>query len=316
VEIMGRLALLLIVATALVLSGAGAAVAQDMDVSFSDVKLQELGFPEIVVTVGPDGVDAPSELGAGSYLITLQPTEEFSTYLDIMQPPAGLSEDEATDLALQAARNDLAQPDWGYLGGTNTFEVGVPVTFAVNLQPGEYVWAASYYAMEQGSEEIMTLMPLTVTGSAGTPVMGTPGSDTASPIAGATGPTVRLEMTDDPAFIVSPDPVPAGPQIWEVTNTGTEEAHHFIMQRIPDGVTAEQILAEFNSMMSGTPTAGEPLMAQFTYVGYAALQSGGYTAWQEFDLDPGTYALLCFIIDPDTSRPHVLDGMVTTFRVE
>jgi hypothetical protein len=51
-------------------------------------------------------------------------------------------------------------------------------------------------------------------------------------------------------------------------------------------------------------------------VGYAALQSGGYTTWQEFDLEPGTYAITCFIIDPATGVPHLLDGMVTTFVVE
>jgi hypothetical protein len=46
-------------------------------------------------------------LAAGYHLVTLHPTEEFSAYLDIMQPSAGLAEDEATDLALQAASNDL-----------------------------------------------------------------------------------------------------------------------------------------------------------------------------------------------------------------
>jgi hypothetical protein len=51
-------------------------------------------------------------------------------------------------------------------------------------------------------------------------------------------------------------------------------------------------------------------------VGYAALQSGGTTTWQEFDLDPGSYAVLCFIVDPETGVPHLMDGMVKTFTVE
>jgi hypothetical protein len=88
------------------------------------------------------------------------------------------------------------------------------------------------------------------------------------------------------------------------------------MQRIPDGVTADDIVAEYTSLFSGTPPAGEPLVAQFTYVGYVALQSGGVTTWQEFDLEPGTYAVTCFIIDPHTGVPHLLSGMVTTFTVE
>jgi hypothetical protein len=288
------------------------AAAQNMDVSFSDVKLRELGYPEITITVGEDGVDAPSELAAGYYLITLQPTKEYSTYLDIMQPPAGLSTDEATRLALDAAANDLAQSGWGYLGGTNTFEVGVPVSFAIYLAPGEYAWAASYYQLSGEGDEIMKLVPLTVTGGA------TPEATTAeaTPAAGGPKADVRLEMTDDLVYMVSPDPLPTGPQIWEVANTGTKQSHHLVMQRIPEGTTAEQILAEFGGMMAGTPPAQDSIAMQAVYVGYAALQSGGYTTYQEFDLDPGTYAVICFIIDPETGMPHVMNGMVTVFTVE
>ncbi len=179
-----------------------AATAQEMDVSFSDEKLRALDYPEIAITVGPDGVDAPSALAAGFYLITLQPTDEFSAYVDIMQPPDGLSMEDATDLALQAAANDLAQPEWGYVGGTNTFDVGVPTSFAIHLEPGEHVWTGSYYAMEEGAEDFVTLAPLTVTGG---------DVSAASPVAEA--------------------------------------------------------------------AAEPPLVMQFTYVAYAALQSGGTTTW-------------------------------------
>jgi hypothetical protein len=307
VRLFGLLAML----GAVLLAQVGSVAAQGMDVSFSDVKLRELGYPEIVVTVGTDGVDAPSELPAGYYLITLQPTEQFSTYLDIMLPPAGLSTDEATKLALDAAANDLAQPDWGYLGGTNTFEVGVPVSFALYLAPGDYVWAASYYPMAQGGEETMKLVPLTVTGEA-TPAA----SPEASPAAGGPEAAVRLEMTDELVYVVSPDPLPAGDQIWEVSNTGETQAHHLVMQRVPEGTTADQILDEFHGMMAGTPPAQDSISAQSTYVGYAALQSGRYTTHQEFDLDPGSYAVICFIIDPATQMPHMMNGMVTVFTVK
>ena len=45
------------------------------------------------------------------------------------------------------------------------------------------------------------------------------------------------------------------------------------------------------------------------------MQSGGQTIWSEFDLDPGTYAVICFILDHETGRPHAVDGMVTVFTV-
>jgi hypothetical protein len=278
----------------------------EIDPAFSDTLIRDLEYPEVTVEVSPEGVTAPAELPAGPHLVTLVAAEGLIGYVDIMQPPPGLREEEATRLALDAAANDLVQPDWVYLGGTNTPNEGETASFVIDLQPGEFQWAASSYS-EGGADEIMHLAPLTVTAAAATPV-----TDTAlgPPDAG-----VVLEMTDDLDYIVTPDTVPAGPQIWEFTNTGTHSAHHVVMFRVPDGTTSEQIVTEFSAMMSGTPTSGEPLMAQMAWVGYAALHSGGQTTWAEFDLEPATYAVICFIVDPATGRPHVLDGMATVFGV-
>lgn len=292
---------------ALLVGTPGLAVAQmEVDSAFDDALIRELGYPEVMVEASPDGVSAPAELAAGLYLVTLVPVERPIAYLDIMQPPPGLSDEEAAQLALDAGANDLAQPDWVYLGGTNTFTPGEPVSFVINLAPGEYQWAASSYS-EGGNDEVMHLAPLTVTAGEGTPA--------ATPVSLPKA-DVTLEMTDDLQYIVTPDPVPAGPQIWEVVNTGAHSAHHVVMSRVPEGTTGEQIVAEFASLMAGTPPAGEPLLAQMVGVAYAALQSGGQTTWNGWDLDPGTYAVICFIIDPATGRPHVLDGMATVFTVE
>lgn len=281
-----------------------------IDPAFSDTLIRTLGYPEVTVSVTPDGVDAPAELPAGLTLITLQAAKSLIGYVNIMQPPPGLSEEEATDLALAAAADDLVQPDWVYLGGTNTPNPDQTATFLIDLQPGEYQWAASIYG-EGGANEVMFLTPLTVrpgdTAASGTPL--------ATPVASRPQAGVVLEMTDDLDYIVTPDPVPAGPQLWEMTNTGQHSAHHVVMMRVPDGATSEQIIAEYGGLMAGTPPAGESLVFQLQWVGYAALQSGGQTTWAEFDLSPATYAVICFISDPATGRPHLLDGMVTAFTV-
>jgi hypothetical protein len=275
------------------------------DMAFNDDVLRDLSYPEINIGVSPDGVTAPSTLEAGYYLVTLSATGDYVAYVDFMQPPAGLTQDEATKQALAAARDDLAQEGWGYAGGNNTFKIGVPTSFVIFLVPGEYQIAASYYKMEQGSEEIMRLTTLSVTAGA------TPAS---TPVAEPEA-DVTLEMTDELRFHVTADPVAAGPQLWKITNTGMHHAHHVVMVRLPEGITADQIVAEFNGFMAGTPPAGQPVMAQFTYVGYAALQSGGQTTWVGFDLDPGPYAVLCFISDGESGRPHLADGMVSVFTV-
>lgn len=290
-----------------------AAQEPNVDTAFSDEIIDTLGYPELAVAVGPDGVDAPASVAEGYYLVTLSAVEPYVAYVDFMQPPAGLSDDEATELALAAARDDLAQPGWVYAGGSNTFDLGVPAKFVIYLAAGEYRIAASYYLPDSGSEEVMRLVPLTVT--AGATPRGSPAASPAATPAAEPPASVTLEEADELRYVVTPDPVPAGPQLWKITNTGEEHAHHVVMVRLPEGVTADAIVAEFTSLMSGTPPAGPPLVEQFVFVGYAALQSGGQTTWVEFDLDPGSYAVICYIVDPHTGRPHVLDGMATVFAV-
>jgi hypothetical protein len=289
-------------------SGTVAARQAQIDPAFSDTIIRTLGYPEVTVEVGPEGVTAPATLPAGLTSVTLRAAEGLIGYVDLMQPPAGLSADEATTLALNAARDDLAQADWVYLGGTNTPNPGQTATFLIDLAPGMYQWAASSYHAD-GSNEIMHLAPLNVTPGAATPRVGTP-TALSTP-----KPGVTLEMTDRLRYMVSPNPVPAGPQIWQFSNTGMHSPHHVVMMRVPNATTSEQIVAEMHAMMAGTPPASDSLTAQSAWVGYAALQSGGTTTWAEFDLEPATYAVICYIVDPVTGRPHVLDGMVDVFTV-
>ena len=293
---------------ALTLAGAVAApaLAQEpaYDLAFSDTIMSQMGYEQLDINVGPDGIVAPSTLEAGFYHVTFTVDEPSSVgYLNIVQPPDGLDAETELSEMMDAGVNDLVHEGWVFNGGTNTPNPGETASFVIDLAPGEYKIAASYYGLEEGDEEVMALVPLSVTESAGTDTVG-------EPVAGAT-----LEMTDDLAYLVSPDPVPAGPQVWKIFNTGSSRAHHVVMVKIPEGVTSDQIVSEFTSMMQGTPTAEPSLMSQFSWTAYAALQSGGQTTWVEFDLDPGTYAVICYIMDPMTEQPHVLSGMVTTFTV-
>ncbi|MCA9862608.1 MAG: hypothetical protein KC432_06295, partial [Thermomicrobiales bacterium] len=281
------------------------ALAQDsrVDPAFSTEIMSTLGYPDLKVEVGPDGVNAPESVAAGLHLVTLSSPEPYVAYLDIVETPEGLSNDELVFQALEAGRNDMPQEGWTYLGGTNTDTPGGAVSFIIDLEPGDYHLAASYYEPEAESEA-MSVVPFTVTEPEAT-------TDAAS----APSATVNLEETDDLQYILTPETLESGPQLWKIENTGTEMAHHVVMMRVPDGATAPEIITEFNSMMAGTPPAGDSIFAQGVWVGYAALQSGGQTVWSEFDLEPATYAVVCFIMDHETGRPHAADGMVTVFTV-
>jgi hypothetical protein len=309
---MRRLAIVLLCVLSFVPMSLRAATAQEEITGyFAPEVLESLDFPTIDISVGEGGVVAPDELTEGWYTVSFSADEPYIGYLNFMIPPDGLDTETATQQALDAGANDLALPDWEYIGGVNTFELGKPVVFSLYLRPGEVQVAASYYP--EGEEytvesEVMTLKPLMVTPR---------DSDDASPeVTGAPEADVTLEMTDDLAYIVSPDPIPAGPLLWEITNTGTEHAHHVVMMKVPDGITKDDILTEFEGLMAGTPPAAESVMMSSQPAGYAALQSGGYTTYQGYDLEPGTYAVICYIINHHTGMPHFVDGMVTVFTVE
>ncbi len=302
-----RRAIVTAAAIAVGLSGwVGGALAQDdrVDSAFSTEIMSTLGYPELTVAVGPDGVDAPESVEAGLHLVTLSSPEPYVAYLDIVETPEGLSEDELVFQALEAGRNDMPQEGWTYLGGTNTDDPGGSVSFIIDLEPGDYHLAASYYEPNADSEA-MSVVPFTVTEA-----------DTTADAVAEPPATVNLEETDDLQYIVTPETLESGPQLWKIENTGTEMAHHVVMMRVPDGATAPEIITEFNGMMAGTPPAGDSIFAQGIWVGYAALQSGGATTWSEFNLKPATYAVICFIMDHETGRPHAADGMVTVFTVE
>ncbi len=165
--------------------------AQDIEGMMDDSVLRALDYPVLEISVDPDGVVAPDSLDEGWYYVSFSAAEPYIGYLDFMIPPAGLDIETATEQATDAGANDLALPDWQYIGGVNTFGVGEPMSFVLYLEPGEIQIAAAYYPEGEeydGAKEIMTLEPLTVSPRE---------SDDALPeVYAAPDTAVTLEMTD------------------------------------------------------------------------------------------------------------------------
>ncbi len=304
-----RLARLLAVLTALLgvsVGAAGSALAQEgpgTDWSFSNETLSTLGLPEINLRQTPDGTveGAPTEVAAGRYLVSLTSEGEVTSYVDFVQVPAGISEAEATEQVLETARDDVPYEGYVYGGGSFALE-NKTAWFVVDLAPGEWRTAISYQAGEDG-EEIMRLLPLTVTD----------GTPSATPVAAEIPASVKLELRDE-AFGGPEQPVPAGPQVWEITNVG-EQPRQVVFWRTEGPVTVEQFQQMMAGLMTGTPVAGAPTFDQFTGVAYAAILSPGKTIWLEPDLTPGDYLAVSYVFDPETGEPAFALGMVQPFTV-
>ena len=273
------------------------------DPSFSNEVLATYGLPEIDIVQQDDGYEVPRELSAGRYLVALISEAGHSSYLNLVQPPSGLSADEAEEQLLSAARNDVPVAGWTYAGGTFAFG-GDTAWVVLDLSPGEWTWGLTSQA-DDSDEEIVHLMPLTVTA----------GADAASPVAAEIEPDVDVEMTEFVFQGLEGTTLPAGPLAWRFTNQGAMP-HHMVLFRTPVLISQDDVSAMVDAFMNATPTPPPDWWLESVWVGYVAIMSPGQSILTEYDLAPGSYAALCFITDPDTGMPHLVEGMAQSFTVE
>jgi hypothetical protein len=321
-----------VVLLALLLMGAGAtaAAAQEASPPAGGSLLAELGLPELRISVAEDGtVSAPSEAAAGRYLVVVDVAASEAIAgadLTLVQVPPGMTTEEMS--AQDEAAGEGIAPDWFYeaviAGGTFALP-GTTSAVVVELSEGEWrvevfiepiegeedgspVVADASPAASEALEERVDFEPAIMTVTA-----------TASPVAAVD--IVADEMVEAIDFdFTIPDTVAAGPQIWQVTNTGSQP-HHMILERLPGPVTEEQIdeliSFEFGMAPAGaTPSPNLPNTDDFLPAGGMGVISSGQTAWIELNLEPGNYIAVCFIPDQETGMPHLAMGMYELFTVE
>jgi hypothetical protein len=280
-----------------------ASAQQEQDVSFSNTILPTLGLPELNLEQTADGiVGVPESIEAGRYLVNYTSTDVVG-YLLFAQHPADLTPEQVLEQGRLAGSMDQQQPGWVYGGGTYG-DPGKTVQVVVELKAGD--WKVINSAMPPDgnweTDEKYAATPLTVTEAS-----------VASPVP-ALDATAHVDMPGM-AYVLQEEVVPAGPQVWEFKNTG-DQAHHMVMMRTPKLVTSDDMNMLFDAFASGTPPAGDNWYMNSAWVGYTALVSPGYTVWNEFDLEPGTYLMLCYIEDIESGMPHMMMGMYTPFTVE
>ncbi len=103
----------------------------------------------------------------------------------------------------------------------------------------------------------------------------------------------------------APAELPAGPTTFRLVNRGPA-LHHMQVMRLEDGKTLEDLIAAFR-------TPGPP-PAWARAVGGPNAPDPGSDAVATVMLEPGNYAIVCFVDVPD-HIPHFVKGMFGGFRV-
>jgi hypothetical protein len=308
---MTRIFAALVILLALIL--AAPATAQDEPALISG---DELGMPELEITISDEGWEAPSEVEAGRYLVTASydGDQDFGTAAFLRLPDDWTIDDLNDRLASGASAtpdqptngasvtSTVASMDWlgevTMAGGVSPIAGGAAQGI-IDLEPGNWaIWSDGYSPAP---------IPLTVTG-----LMPIELPDPKNAV-------TITESSDGEmfAFEVAREFTP-GTQIIEIRNE-SHQPHFLEVVQLSSLVSEEQLQAFFQQEEGATPDAELDLPAGFeawlTSI-YAATQSPGTIQWLVITINPGAYAMVCWLPDPEhNNESHAQRGMITVFEV-
>jgi hypothetical protein len=185
-----------------------------------------------------------------------------------------------------------------FVGGPNNVDPGQSVTATIHLEPGDY-GVACFIPAADGKPHAAHGMVAEAT------VAATADSTETAPT--ATAGTITLsEFT----FVLPPGFTGNGSVAF--TNAGTQ-VHEAIVMKEKPGKTLNDVKS-YLLVPPGAPAPSGP--PPFETAGGVVGLGHGQTAYQQMDLTPGKYVLLCFFPDPNKNDlPHALEGMIKEFTV-
>ena len=248
--------------------------------------------PRVVTVTARDYTfEAPDTVPAGMTTFRLVNAGPELHHVQLIRLDSGRTMTDVREGLANAHAGPL--PGWMVtVGGPNAPAPQAEAVATLDLQPGNYA-IVCVIPSPDGTLHVMKGMarPLTVTPSGSATAAAPPKADV----------TIRLV---DYAFDM-PATVPPGRRTFRVENAAAQPHELFIAQLAP-GKKATDLVA-WSEKMQGPPP-GKPL-------GGATFMAKDVVNYFTVDLEPGTYALLCFVPDAKDGKPHVAHGMVREFTV-
>ncbi len=254
-------------------------VAEDVTPPTVSVKTTEYGFdvpPQF--RGGLVTLELDNSAGKEAHEASLERLEQRKTLADFQQ-------------AMRQGAGPL--PSWVVnAGGPGPVMPGRKATYTANLQPGTYAFFCFVHSSDGQSHVAKGMLA------------------SATVVAGPTAALPRADATvtaRDYEF-AGLEGLRSGTQTVRAENQGQLE-HHWGIFGLQPGRSAED-LATFLAG-DGPPTGPPPFTSSPGLVG--ALPRGG-EATRTLELQPGRYAMVCLVRDPD-GRPHYQKGMLKEFTV-
>jgi phage tail sheath gpL-like len=232
-------------------------------------------------------VTAPETAEAGLAEITVANNGDTEADLQLIRVEGDRTPEEVV-AGLGKAIQGQEFPEWFFAaGGLGTLGPGETATVEQVLQPGDYY----AFNTEGGPPDAKAAAVTKVTGEE---------SDAEIEEGDAT-----VEAAE---YVFNADTLPSGGVEIAFDNIGAQP-HHLIASPIKGDATAEEVEKAFKEEKGPPPLEEKGTLS-------TAVLEGGEAQLVEMDLEPGRYALYCFITDRKGGPPHVFKGMVDEVEVE
>jgi hypothetical protein len=232
-------------------------------------------------------VSAPETAEAGLAEITVANNGDTEADLQLIRVEGDRTPEEVV-AGLGKAIQGQEFPEWFFAaGGLGTLGPGETATVEQVLQPGDYY----AFNTEGGPPDAKAAAVTEVTGEE---------SDAEIEEGDAT-----VEAAE---YVFNADTLPSGEVEIAFDNIGAQP-HHLIASPIKGDATAEEVEKAFKEEKGPPPLEEKGTLS-------TAVLEGGEAQLVEMDLEPGRYALYCFITDRKGGPPHVFKGMVDEVEVE
>lgn len=241
----------------------------------------------VTVTTTEFAFAAPATIPAGLTTVRLVNQGKEMHHVQLVRLDEGHTVQE-----LSQVKEGQPIPDWvHFVGGPNAHAPGASSEATMVLEAGTYALVCLIPSPD-GVPHIAKGMvkPLTVTPAENQGQLGEA--------------DVRMTLTDY-AFEIAPE-LTAGRHTIHVTNAAAQP-HEFVLMRLAPGKTPQDMMGWMQAGMQGQP----PAMP----IGGTSLLSQGQSNLMTLDLEPGEYALFCFVPDAKDGAPHVAHGMVRQITV-
>ncbi|HMQ33617.1 MAG TPA: hypothetical protein PKD53_22990 [Chloroflexaceae bacterium] len=248
--------------------------------------------PEVVITAREYSFSGPDSIPGGWTQITLDNQGAKTHDLILFRMDEGKTMDD-----VMGALESEGPPEWITLVGQTTAEAGERKRFIAELAEGSY-GMISFGAEQDGPPDAAQGMVKAMT------VTTAPAGEVALPAADGT-----VEMAD---FSYAVSGVAAGTQLVRVANTGAED-HEAVIFRINEGKS----FADVRALLELPEEEQEQQYGELVTQVDGVMAGPGQTVYAELELEPGSYALICFLPSPaNEGRPHYELGMLQELVVE